>query len=129
VREEEMRCQYFKDEKKKRKKKCKLSLSLARENTFNIRTASLKATFNGRRTEPLSLSLSLSLSLFISGQNQREKDIEEAYLFPLSLNRKDKKKQSTPPKKEKKNSPSSSNTVCFSLLVLVGDQKMFLFRR
>jgi len=79
VREEEMRCQYFKDEKKKRKKKCKLSLSLARENTFNIRTASLKATFNGRRTEPL------SLSLFISGQNQREKDIEEAYLFPLSF--------------------------------------------
>jgi len=126
VREEEMRCQYFKDEKKKRKKKCKLSLSLARENTFNIRTASLKATFNGRRTEPLSLSLSLSLSSF-QGKT-REKKISRRRIFSLFHFRKDKK-TSTPPKKEKKNSPSSSNTVCFSLLVLVGDQKMFLFRR
>jgi len=81
VREEEMRCQYFKDEKKKRKKKCKLSLSLARENTFNIRTASLKATFNGRRTEPLSLSLSLSLSSF-QGKT-REKKISRRRIFSL----------------------------------------------
>jgi len=93
-----MRCQYFKDEKKKREKKCKLSLSLARENTFNIRTASLKATFNGRRTEPLSLSLSLSS---FQGKT-REKKISRRRIFSLFHFRKDKKKQAPPPKKRKK---------------------------
>jgi hypothetical protein len=127
VREEEMRCQYFKDEKKKREKKCKLSLARARTHS-TFEHSFLKSHFQRKKKRA---SLSLSLSLFSFQGKTREKKISRRRIFSLFLRTEKIKKNKHPPqKREKKFSPSSSNTVCFSLLVLVfGDQKMFLFRR
>jgi hypothetical protein len=77
-----MRCQHFKEEKKReRKNPVKMqTLSRAREH-IQHKFFSKSHTFNGRRKEPLSLSLS-SFHLFLRAKTEREKDIEAAYLFP-----------------------------------------------